>query len=205
MYRNILMFSYCVLHSWTWYNFFMNSLETELKLIKDLGLDVLAGKELTQEDIDFLFSCLKPSFSSDVHIAALLLLTESDDDVLDQVMERYSGLPVSVQHLLISYLTTTDYIQCFVFLFNIIKTASSEEEVNVAIFSLAQTHYFILPLIFTELNSDDALYVNQLKRLLFMIGIDRLKPYLAVLPQIPHEAIFRQLFGPDKIDRIKNS
>lgn len=183
----------------------MFQVDDELSKIKDLELALIAGYEMAQSDIDFLFSCLLATVSEEARHAALLLLTESDDTVLDLLMDRYGEFSVEVRHLMLSYFTTTDYVQCYVFLLDILKQAPSEEEVNIVVFCLANTDYFIFPLILTELNSDNAIYVAQLKRLLVMIGIDRLKSYLAVMPVIPHEALFRDIFGADVIDQIKHS
>ncbi len=178
--------------------------DKQLFLIKELEMNLIAGVELTSDDIDFLFSSLSESFGEDVQLAALLLLVESDDSVLDLVIQNYSSFSTSVKHLTLSYLTTTDYVNCFLFLFELIEQSPSDEEVNIAVVSLAYTDYYIFPFILVGLGSDNDGYVTQLKRLLLLMGIDKLKPYLSVLPYIPHEAIFRDLFGEDVIDSIKH-
>ena len=69
--------------------------------------------------------------------------------------------------------------------------------------SLSSTHYLIVPLLVHDLISDDTVYLKRLGDILKELGFRRVMPYLVLQPQIPFESFFRDLFGDDKIDMIK--
>ena len=171
--------------------------------IKDIELDILSGAELTDDQVDFLFSCLVGDGSREVHVAALLILSEAELPIVQRLMDSFDQFSVEVRHLLLSFLATTDFVECYVFLLSIVKRYRFEEEVTIAIYSLAYTHYDFFSLVLVDLITDDDRYLKQLKRLLFMMGIERIKPILVMYPQIPHESVFRDVFGGEVIDSLK--
>ena len=118
--------------------------QKSLVKIKELEVFALSGGRLDRKDLDFLFLCILQDEYEDVYIASLLLLTESELDVVQELMSRYSELPQKVRLMLLSFLASLDFVECYLFLFEMIKTYEFIEELNVTVYSLSQTHYLIL-------------------------------------------------------------
>ncbi len=175
------------------------------KRIKSLEYDVMLGDVLRQEDVEFLYSCLTTLYSDDVFIAALLFITESDLDVLLPCLKRFDMFQKKAQLIAIPFLACTDYLDCYEFLLDRLGKGVSEEEALLICSSLASTHYPVLPLVLLRLITDNQIYLGYLKHTLVLMGLKEVGGFISRLPEIPHEAIFRELFGHDAIDQIKQN
>ena len=77
------------------------------------------------------------------------------------------------------------------------------QEVEIIIATLASTHFAVIPFVVESLIDDNDMFVERLKQILKKIGLKGLTSYLMLVPQIPHETVFRDIFGVEKIERIK--
>ncbi|MBH38394.1 hypothetical protein CL658_05115 [bacterium] len=175
----------------------------KIRLIKTIQQKNFRNESFSDEDISFLLSCVTHEHSDGVYTASLIALTESSNAILDVLIKEFHALQDQAQMLAIPMLACTDYVKCYYFLLERLKSSDSMDEVAMISMVLSSTHYLIVPLLVHELISDNKQYLNRLAYILKDIGFKRVMSYLILHPQIPFESFFRDLFGDDKIEAIK--
>ena len=101
-------------------------------------------------------------------------------------------------------LCCTDFGDVYTFLIEWLKRCDNDEQAAIIMQSLAYTEYPVLSLLLFYLSEDDVVLRARCKGILYQMGFKRLRPQLALLPVIPHEAVFRELFGDVAMDRLKS-
>tara|TARA_B100000131_G_C18110697_1_gene609523 strand:+ start:1143 stop:1730 length:588 start_codon:yes stop_codon:yes gene_type:complete len=185
-----------------WYTFFM-IFSKKVAAIKRIQQKNFSRDPLSDSDFAFLLDCLTKEHSDGVYTAALIVFIESDTASLDVLIDNFDSMMDQAQMLAIPMLACTDHVNCYVFLLERLRKATSLDEVAMISLSLSSTHYLIVPLLVHDLISDDTVYLKRLGDILKELGFRRVMPYLVLQPQIPFESFFRDLFGDDKIDMIK--
>jgi len=176
-----------------------------LKRIKSIQYGLHTDSAINEEKLSYLYNAIDKSDDQDVIIAALLVITETEIDVITDFLNKFSLFSEQVRLLAIPMLACTDYVECYDFLFEYLQKFPKSNEAIVIVYTLSTTHYYgILPMILARLITDDDAFLAHLKNILFKMGLKKLSPFLTMLPQIPHEAVFRELFGDEKIDHIKS-
>jgi len=135
--------------------------------------------------------------------AACMIATEMDHETILGVIKQFNTYPKPAQKALYICLSTTDTIDAYSFLFNTLEKTTDVETVDLITRGLGSTTYPILPIILQRLYTDNREYSIRLQDVLKRLGFGKIEVQLAVLPQIPHERIFRTLFGDKKIDEVK--
>jgi hypothetical protein len=95
------------------------------------------------------------------------------------------------------------FITPYQFLLDHLATLNDDNMSDFIITCLSKTDYQLLPMIISRLDSENKQSIRRLKQLLKKIGFNRLERYLVIMPQIPFERYFRDVFGGDKIDKLK--
>ena len=171
--------------------------------IKELDCNGYFGYKYKAADIQFLISILKEDHDDEIYIAALSVFTLANDELTEKLLPYYEELTKQAKLLSLPLLSSSDSVKIYVFMLDLLKRAEDADVVEMAIACLAETHYPVVPLIIEELIDDDPDYLNCLKICLKRIGLKRLSQYLMLSPQIPYEATFCELFGVEKINKIK--
>ena len=171
--------------------------------IKTLDVKVYEGYVFDQDDIAFLLDCLINENVDDVYIAALIALLENENNVIDAFLEAYLTIQSKARYLAIPFLGCTDYFRSYFFMLERLKVSADHQEVEIIIATLASTHFAVIPFVVESLIDDNDMFVERLKQILKKIGLKGLTSYLMLVPQIPHETVFRDIFGVEKIERIK--
>jgi hypothetical protein len=162
--------------------------------------------ELPKEAADskFLLDVLRnENCAESVWISATTVLTEADDAVLDEFLQAFSSFCSQAQVLAYLQMACTDYVHMYVRLLDELSHTRDDGRVGVLVSVLSSTHYPVLPLVIERLSHDDPRVVGRMKQVIFDMGFSQVKAYLLLLPQIPYEAVFRDLFGADQIEQIK--
>lgn len=189
------------------YYIIMQSAQTK-KILKHItGMKLgLFTRSLTYNELFFLYRSLKTCDDDEVIVAALLIITDSDLDIVVDFTQKFHLFPSKVRQLAIPLMACTDFVEIYDYLLKYLKDNSSSEEAVVIIYSLSVSHYYgLLPLLLGQLLSENKIYVRNIKNILLKMGLKIIAPQLLLFPQIPHEAVFRELFGDEKIEAIKKS
>tara|TARA_B100001989_G_C24361537_1_gene374797 strand:+ start:116 stop:658 length:543 start_codon:yes stop_codon:yes gene_type:complete len=171
--------------------------------IKSLQMQYQVTGKYYPSELDFLLNCVTIKQNDYIYIAALLAFTEASDEAIDYLLDHHETLLQRPKYLLIPMLVCADYVRCYTFCFDCLETSSDEDEVGILVYSLSSTHFLIMPLIIERLITDSSVFLDRLKLLLKKMGFKQVEEYLALLPSIPHERIFRDVFGNQLIDQIK--
>jgi hypothetical protein len=171
--------------------------------ITDLDFKGYYGYIYKKEDISFLIKTLSDEYSDDIYIAALSIFMMGEDSLVETFINYYFKVLPRARFLALPMMASSDSVNVYVFMLKLLKTSEDLDEVEIVIACLADTHYPVIALIVEELIEDNEVYLNRLKGCLLRIGLKRLTHYLMLVPQIPFEAVFSELFGADKISRIK--
>lgn len=174
-----------------------------LSQITDLDFKGYSGYRYKKDDILFLVKSLTEAHSDEIYIAALSIFMLGEDSLVETFLEYYFQVSFRARFLALPMMSSSDSVNVYVFMLKLLKTSEDLDEVEIVIACLAETHYPVIAIIIEELIEDDEVYLSRLKGCLLRIGLRRLTQYLMMLPQIPFEAVFSELFGADKIKKIK--
>jgi len=169
--------------------------------IKSLEEKALAGQAITDEDIQIGFDGLS-SDNSKASAAAALFLTGLDKAVLLKILDNFPNYRDILQKILIPLLAVAPHVEIYTALFDNLQHTHDPEMALILIAALAKTEYFILPILLYHLDNEDNRFVERLKKVLAAIGFQKIEAYLTMFPVIPHEKIFRQVYGDDSIDKV---
>ena len=178
-------------------------MDAELKRIQALELKAAYDIEsITEEELLFAFDMLKHD-SLKIATAAAIFLSGLTKPVLIGLTTQFPTLQFELKKTLIQLLSCTEFVEIHQFLFKLLRE-NKEPELNFYIlFSLSRTEYFIFPLIITELENAFHDTKENMKNILQGMGFSRVKPFLGMMPYIPEESFFRDVFGADAIESIK--
>ena len=170
--------------------------------LKDLYVENLYIETLHPDDEVFVLKCLESKVSKEVSGAATIVATQSRDLVL-KVLRRFKSYSMDTQKVLTANLITTDYNEVYWFLVEYLKEIKNREFAQYICTCLGKSEYLILPILIAALATEDRRYRSYLKSILEYAGFLKLEPYLVMFPQLPHEQVFREVFGDKKIDALK--
>lgn len=171
--------------------------------IKQIEKNAMYFNRLDDEDVDFLFLCAKKSKDERIVMAALIVLTESNDLVLNKLTDSFFDFSDHVQQLMIPMLACVDSPDTFMFLLTVFESTTNAELFIVVKESLISTYFTVMPLIVSRLIHDDEDVLKRYKLLISDMGLASVMRYFVTLPAIPHEMFFRDVFGDKEIDLIK--
>jgi hypothetical protein len=179
------------------------------KLVEALEFKVSIGFPLTEDETEFILNVFFQDDFDTVYLAAQVLMTLEKDEFME-VIDNFDDYSPIVQVLLIPFFATTNFNNTYVFLFELLKRTDNKDSLDTLIIDcLSRTGYFVFPILLLHLSQADYAgnydFLIKLKRLLLKIGFENIRPYLAVIPEIPNEKIFRDLFGDENINRLKES
>ena len=138
------------------------------------------------------------------HSGSLDYLRMLDKPILEKIMSEFDTYDLPTQRALIPLFASTTHPETYVFLFDFLKKTRSRELSKIIEACLIKTTYFIFPLITAYLMDPDTRFIKKLKVVLAGIGLRKIEPYLAMLPDIPNERVFREVFGDEAINQIKS-
>ena len=170
--------------------------------LREINEKMLYADALNEDDLSFLYQCLHQDEPKVVHGAAILL-TELDKHIIQPILDHFDTYTRQQQETILPMLMACDFMEPYKFVLDYIKTVEDDDFSLFMVICLANTHYFIFPLILVRLDTDDLRYKSYLKDLLKRIGYDVLEKYLLLLPELVYEDDFRDVFGSEKIDELK--
>lgn len=178
--------------------------------VRDIHLDQLErfhlaltyGAKLPAEDIDYLFALLRSPDMLLVKASTFILVQLPKFHIL-RLLKEFPKLRYKVRKILILYLVTTNFVEVFSFLLDLLVHTKNKDLIRTLVICLAGSEYMLFPLILVRLHTAKGTSKANLEFLLIQMGYEKCAPYLAALPYIPHENVFRSVFGDHRIDRIK--
>lgn len=174
--------------------------------MKPFPLDYLedkaaGGEEFTQAELRYALSVLRYGAPREIARMAVCL-TSMEKPYVDAVISVAPICSPEAKKILVPLLASTDFVESYGFLFQLLKDSQDEELRALIILCLGKTHYFIFPLLLAHLNDDNVRFREDVEQILAMQDFDLIKPYLALFPSIPNERIFRRIFGDTRIDNL---
>lgn len=173
-----------------------------LERLKSLYVENLYFKELTPEDLRFVFECLGSRQTTLISGAAAILATQPRE-VIVELLRRFKTYSLTTQKVLCLNLMVSDLNEPYWYLITYLEDIQNRQFAEYVCICLGKTEYNILPIILSKLKTENKRYLSDLKTILYRIGFLRLEPLLAMFPVLPHEQVLRDVFGDKKIDRLK--
>ena len=156
----------------------------------------------TEADREFVLTCLNDK-DPVTRYTACTLSTEMDKAMTKKLIHHFNTFKPDVKKTLYLFLSTTEDSEAFFFLIDKLKTESSPDLIAIIEKGLSKTAYPILPIILNRLYTKNLTFSIRLQSVLKKIGFSKLELFLSLMPQIPHERLFRILFGDEKINHVK--
>ncbi len=171
-------------------------------LISEIEPKSLFDYQANKEEIELLFQALH-SNNKDILIPACLILSDEDANQLSRLFEEFDQYPNETQYLLIGCFAENEGLKSIQFIFKTLQNTENPKLTTACKISLTKTATDIFPILLTELSSDNKAYLTHLKQIIKDMGLKKIKLYLASFPQIPLEQVFRDIFGDQDIDELK--
>ena len=175
----------------------------KMKIIKSIHKQIYAEQEYTDAQIKLLFKFLSTHQRDTVCWEALIAVIEGGDAVIDYMLDHFDEMTSLAKTLAVPMLASTDYVRSYAFCIDRLRSSVDEEEAMLIIDCLAETHYMIVPLVVDRLLTDSHVFLERLKILMKCMGFVKFQTYLTLMPQFPHERVFRSVFGDAVVDQIK--
>ncbi len=156
----------------------------------------------TDEDWTSIFDHLSDPEPKAVSLASSLIAGDKTGEKLKLLQSRFLALPRHAQRITLPFFAASTHHEIFIFLFDCLKEGPPHILPDLMVY-LSKTKTFILPYILTHLPTADGEFLERLKRLLFNLGFNNLRPYLKVMPQLPREDVFKDVFGEKLILSLK--
>lgn len=173
-----------------------------LEIIKMFHLALMYVDTLPEEDVDTVFEALH-SNRSELATAAAQVLVELKKPAILRAIKEFDSFPKSNQKTVIMFLSLSSFVESFAFLLNTLESSTDSNIHHLITTCISKTHYQIQPLILARLNTENPVHLGRYKILIKAVGLTKFETLLAMLPSLPHERLFREVFGDAKIDRIK--
>jgi len=180
----------------------MRSVEAHLDQLERFHLAITYGAKLPAEDVDYIFKLLRTNDLELVRGCAFVLI-QLPKFYLLRFIKEFPFLSYKAKKTVIPYLATTTSVDVFSFLLDLLVTTKNKDLIQLLVICLAGSDYMIFPLILKRLAFAKGSSLVNLELLLSRMGFEKCELYLAALPYIPQEPIFRRVFGDMLIDRVK--
>ena len=163
-----------------------------------------SGKLLSESNEAFLYTILNAdSISDEARIRAGLLLTCEEGPAFGRFLENFPDLSPRVQHSLVPLLCALETYPPYEMLFRFLKSTLSEIMADWVILSLSKSQYpLAIPVIF-HVSDPDTLFHRRIKRLLAKLGLKKMGPFLALMPEVPHAHVYEEVFGDLAFRRLR--
>ena len=138
-----------------------------------------------------------------IQTKALMLISRFSTSQLNVVLKLFDTFSKSTKKRIIMHLMTINTLTPYVFLLDYLARIDDTDLVDHIVLCLGKTSVTVFPLILQRLDSNDLSYIARLKQVLNAVGFKQIELYLTVMPQIPHEQYFRDVFGDDAINAVK--
>jgi hypothetical protein len=163
-----------------------------------LKLKALNHKPLIYAELNFVIETLK-SPTPNRSLTFLEILPKTN---ILYLLNSFADYPLATQKKIIPLLSIHHSHRIYGFLFNLFFTTKNQKLQDLLMVCLANTTYFILPFIFIYLGSKDPETQKRLKIFMSKINIEKYRIQLKILPKIPFEKKFREVYGDQVIDQI---
>ncbi len=164
-----------------------------------------SGKLLSESDETFLYTILNAdSISDEARVRAGVLLTCEEGPAFGRLLTRFFDFPPRVQRLLVPFLCALETYPPYEMLFCFLKSTLSETMADWVILALSKSKYpLAIPVIF-HVSDPDTLFHRRIKRLLTKMGLIKLGPFLALMPEVPHAHVYEEVFGDLAFRRLRS-
>ena len=159
---------------------------------------------LTDEHCDFILQCLLSEDEHIVKMAAVLIPVLERPHVL-QLLSHWDRFPIAAKRHAVIFLAVMDFYEPYEKMLDDLVTTQDEGYARVLSECLGRTEYFVFPLILPLLGTSDFLVLSRLKRVLTLGGLDRIKLYIQLVPQLPFIQVFQDVFGADVIAQLRGT
>ena len=180
----------------------MQTVDAHLDQLEQFYMAITFGAKLPPEDVDYMFKLLETGNLNLVRACAFII-TQLPKFYILRLLQVFPQLTYKSKKIIIPYLATTNHVDVFSFLLDLLTSTKNKDLIRLLVIALAGTEYMTFPLILRRLNTTDRHALLNLELLLTRMGFVKCEPYLAALPTIPYEVVFRRIFGNMLIDRVK--
>ena len=163
------------------------------------------GEPLSDVDEAFLYTILNVDAIPDaLRVRVGLLLTCEEDPVLERFLAAFPDFSLNVKKLLVPLLCGLDIYPPYKMLFDLLKSTLDENLADWIILSMSKSQYpLAMPVIF-YVGDPDVLFHRRIKRLVAKMGLKKLGPFLAMMPEVPHAQVYEEIFGDLAFRRLRS-
>ena len=172
--------------------------------LKKLQSQMMQGRDLTEEEIQFAMKMLQSEKIALVQ-KAMTLLIEQDKPILKQVLNNLQHYNYPTQKIVCTFFASTEFGEGYTIMLDSLRETQDPQLITLIQNCLGLTHFFIFPLLIIYLMDADLIYQDKLSVIFKKIGFKKIEAYLAMMPHIPQEQFFRNLFGETAIDSVKKN
>ena len=173
--------------------------------LRDIDSKLINKVPLTAVDFDHIKEALRSPYF-DIFSQATLLIPDLDHPKLRHIVDIFWEVDATRKAVMVTQLASTDYHYTYDCLFDALEHYIYEHPrlCELIVICLSKCEYSIIASLFRALSKyPKGEYFDQLKRIMLKRGFFYFKPFLKIYPEIPHEIVFRDVFGNEMLDRFK--
>ena len=159
-------------------------------------------RDLTDAELGVLIQGLM-SPDSMAYRQAVVVFSYLDQDGVLSVLGNFDQIPLIVKKMMCPFLAAMEFYQPYALMLKELGAATEETYVEVLIQCLGRTDYMVFPLLLDCFSEPDPVILSRYKRVLALIGLPKIRLYVEMVPALPYEPIFREIFGDDAINGIR--
>ena len=88
-------------------------------------------------------------------------------------------------------------------LFELLQNIKDDDIIDTLTFCMAKSPYLNIAPILDNLYTEDSNYKKKLIELIRLTPLEKFEIFIAATPELPHEAIFRRIYGHEAINKLR--
>ncbi len=178
------------------------TMSTELiDQLSEMSFDVI-DRELSVAELGVLVEGLRSPDPVAYRQAVIVFSFLSKDAVL-VVLDQFALIPISMRKMMSIFMSAMEFYQPFELMLRELHETTDADYAEVLIQCLGRSPYMFLPLLMDYLGEKDPLILSRFKQVLQLLGVSAIQLYIEMVPVLPYEVVFREVFGDEVIDGLR--
>lgn len=169
--------------------------------LQELQTEYWMNGTLAEEDLSRAELLLYDDDPHNVAHAAMFF-TSLSEEMIVYLSRQFNKYPDPAQRILIPLMCVSQNREVYDRFFDMLKTTKDHELAAIILVCLARSDYATFPIWLEKYTHAKGQYQRRLELIIKYMGPKKLGPILALFPVIPHESLFREMFGNEFIDDI---
>jgi hypothetical protein len=159
-------------------------------------------QNFTEEHFAWVLKGLYSSQEEEVQLAATVIPLLPKEYVL-RLLDQWDQFSLPAKKSLLIPMASMEFYEPYPVLIQDLRLTRDLQYGWLLIQCLGRTEYFVFPLILPWLETEDLIVLGRFKQVLSLIGLEKIRLYVQMVPVLPAEQVFRDVFGEATIQTLR--